>query len=136
MHHIVLTTTKNNYSCMMQQGILLLVVMKLSQLRINPRLVFMLTLWMASNTSNFAKIGKVDRWWHIWQLETNVILNSLVVYGGLNEKEINIKLIYFGFNDLVIFTNVHNGVTTHIYKLSTMLHIILTWLCKIFPSNP
>ncbi len=45
-------------------------------------------------------------------------------------------LIYFGFNDLVIFTNVHNGVTTHIYKLSTMLHIILTWLCKLFPSNP
>jgi hypothetical protein len=65
-----------------------------------------------------------------------VILKSLVIYGGLNAKEINIKLIYFSSNDVVIFTNVHNGVTTHIYKLSTLLHIILTRLCKLFPSNP
>ncbi len=47
---------------------------------------------------------------------TNVIINSLLVYGGLIVQEINDKLIYCGSYGVIVFINVHSGMTTQIYK--------------------
>lgn len=41
----------------------------------------------------------------------NVIMNLLLIYGGLTMKEINGKLIWFGFYGVTMFTSVHSGVT-------------------------
>ncbi len=42
---------------------------------------------------------------------SNVIMNLLLIYGGLTMKEINGKLIWFGFYGVTMFTSVHSGVT-------------------------
>jgi len=41
----------------------------------------------------------------------NVIMNLLLIYGGLTMKEINGKLIWFGFYGVTMFRSVHSGVT-------------------------
>jgi len=46
----------------------------------------------------------------------NNVLNSLLVYGGLIMEDINIKLISFVCDGVVMFVGVHSGVTTQIYK--------------------
>jgi hypothetical protein len=62
---------------------------------------------------------------------TNVILKSLMVNGGLTMEEINNKLISFGFNGVVVFTYVHNGVITQITKKATPfmfdVHCVAHW---------
>lgn len=62
---------------------------------------------------------------------TKVILNSLLVYGGLIVQEINDKLIYCGSYGVVVFINVHSGMTTQIYKkvipFMLVVHNIAHW---------
>ncbi len=62
---------------------------------------------------------------------TNVILNSSLVYGGLIVQEINDKLIYCGSYGVVVFINVHSGMTTQIYKkvvpFMLVVHYIAHW---------
>jgi len=41
----------------------------------------------------------------------NVIMNLLLIYGGLTMKEINGKPIWFGFYGITMFTSVHSDVT-------------------------
>jgi hypothetical protein len=41
----------------------------------------------------------------------NMIMNLLLIYGGLTMKEINGKLIWFGFYGVTMFTSVRSGVT-------------------------
>ncbi len=41
----------------------------------------------------------------------NVIMNLLLIYGGLTMKEINDKPIWFGFYGVTMFTSVHSDVT-------------------------
>jgi hypothetical protein len=47
---------------------------------------------------------------------TNVILKSLMVNGGLTMEEISIKLTSLVLMGIVVFTNVHSGVTTQFTK--------------------
>jgi hypothetical protein len=42
---------------------------------------------------------------------TNVIFDSLMVYEGFTTYEINSKLICFGYNGVIIFIDVHIGVS-------------------------
>ncbi len=62
---------------------------------------------------------------------TNVILNSLLVHGGLILQEINDKQIYCGSYGVVVFINVHSGMTTQIYKkvipFMLVVHYIAHW---------
>jgi len=43
---------------------------------------------------------------------TNVIMNSLLTYGGLIMEENRNKLIFFGSNGVDVFKSVHNGLKT------------------------
>jgi hypothetical protein len=69
---------------------------------------------------------------------TNVILKSLMVNGGLTMEEINNKLISFGFNGVVVFTCVHNGVITQITKKATPfmldVHCVAHWTYLIMQT--
>ncbi len=42
---------------------------------------------------------------------TNVNFDSLMVYEGFTMYEINSKLIFFGYDGVIIFIDVHSGVT-------------------------
>jgi hypothetical protein len=43
-----------------------------------------------------------------------LILKSFVEYGGLTIEQIAIKLICFGLNGVVVFTDIHIGVATQL----------------------
>ena len=47
---------------------------------------------------------------------THVIMNSLVVEGGLTHEEIACKLVCFGSDGVATFQSVHNGVATQIHE--------------------
>jgi hypothetical protein len=53
---------------------------------------------------------------------TNVIFKSLMVNWGLTMDNIINKLISFGFDGVVVFIGVHNGVTTQITKKVAPFH--------------
>jgi hypothetical protein len=63
---------------------------------------------------------------------TNVIFNSLLVYGGFIVQEISSKLICFCSNGVDFFLCVHNGVTTQICKQTIpfmlAIHCIAHWI--------
>jgi hypothetical protein len=56
---------------------------------------------------------------------TNVIFDSLLVYGGLHMEEINNKLLLLGLNNIVVFVDVHSCVTTHICKRTTPFMLVV-----------
>jgi len=68
----------------------------------------------------------------------NVIMNLLVIYGGLTMKEINGKLIWFGFYGVTMFTSVHGGVTLgetfffEFIKCASKIQDAIYWLLDKF----
>jgi hypothetical protein len=43
---------------------------------------------------------------------TNLIMENLIKFGGLNERKVANKLVYFGVDGMIVFQGFKFGVTT------------------------
>jgi hypothetical protein len=65
---------------------------------------------------------------------TNMILKSMMVNGGLTMEDISSKQFFLVLMWVVVFTNVHSGVTTQITKKAGPF--MLTIYCVAHQTNP